>query len=75
MSSTEVPARYTLPKEISLYSGQINGIDSHECTPIQHWVDEFGSAIAPLRDACITIANQLAGREVNDNMPPPLVAD
>ncbi len=31
------------------------------------------SAIAPLRDACITIANQMAGREVNDNMPPPLV--
>jgi hypothetical protein len=63
MSSTEVPARYTLLKEISLYPGQINDIGSHECTPIQHWVDEFGSAIAPLRDACITIANQLAGRE------------
>jgi len=27
MSSTEVPARYTLPREISLYSGQINDID------------------------------------------------
>lgn len=73
MSSIETQERYSLPLEIAPYSGQINDIDSHECTPIQHWVDEFGSAIAPLRDACLTIANQQAGREANDNMPPPLV--
>ena len=75
MSSTEVLERYTLPPEIATYSGQINDIDSHECTPIQHWVDEFGSTMAPLRDACLTLSNQMAGREVNDKMPPPLADD
>src|SRR6266404_266631 len=55
--------------------GQINDIDSHECTPIQHWVEEFGSAIAALRDACLPIANQHAGRAVESGLPPPLVDD
>jgi len=73
MSSLEVQGHYSLPSQIAHFSGLINDIDSHECTPIQHWVEEFGEAIAPLRDACVRIANQHAGREVNDTLPPPLV--
>ena len=38
--------RYALPEQIASYAGQINDIDSHECTPIQHWVEEFGSEMA-----------------------------
>ncbi len=75
MSNSQAQGRYPLPSAIAAFAGRINDIDSHECTPIQHWVDEFGSAIVPLRDACLPIANQHAGREVNNTMPPPMADD
>src|SRR5688572_9298038 len=64
--------RYELPSPLAAFAGEINDIDSHECTPIQHRVDQFGKDIAPLRDACLRIANAQAGREALDEMPPPM---
>ena len=67
--------KYELPPAISAFAGAINDIDSHECTPIQEWVNEFGSAIAPLRDACLAIADVHAGREPKGEIPPPMADD
>lgn len=72
-SHTAMPPPY--PDALAPYAGQINDIDSHECTPIQNWTEEFGAAIGPLRDACLPIANQHAGRATDAAMPPPLVDD
>src|SRR5579864_2547805 len=76
-TTTVAPPRgdWSLPPVLAPFAGQINDIDSHECTPIQRWVEEFGAAIAPLRDACLPIANQHAGRAVESGLPPPLVDD
>ena len=76
-TTTAAPPRgdWSLPPVLAPFAGQINDIDSHECTPIQRWVEEFGAAIAPLRDACLPIANQHAGRAVESGLPPPLVDD
>lgn len=70
MSTTQSNSRYELPPAIAAFAGQINDIDSHECTPIGSWVDEFGLAIAPLRDACLEITAAQAGRESDGKVPP-----
>lgn len=77
MNATDHSAHFQLPGPVAAFAGQINDIDSHECTPIGCWVDEFGSAIAPLRDACARIAAVQAGREVGDvvEVPPPQLDD
>jgi hypothetical protein len=68
-------ADWSLPAALAPFAGRINDIDSHECTPIQHWVEEFGAQIAPLRDACLPISNQFTGRALDAGLPPPLVDD
>lgn len=75
MSTVQAADRYALPSAIAAFAGQINDIDSHECTPIGSWVDEFGSSIAQLRDACLEITAAQAGREASDEVPPPPADD
>src|SRR5688572_12245427 len=72
METSTARPQYTLPTPIAAFAGQINDIDSHECTPIQSWVDEFGQELEQLRDACVRITNAQAGRPENDEMPPPI---
>jgi predicted TIM-barrel fold metal-dependent hydrolase len=55
--------RYRFPAAIAAFAGQINDADSHECVPIASWVDEFGSLMAPLRDACLGISSVLSGAD------------
>jgi hypothetical protein len=75
MATAQSNSRYELPPAIAGFAGQINDIDSHECTPIGSWVDEFGSEMSALRDACLEITAAQAGRENTGEVPPPPVDD
>ena len=70
MSKALNEERYPLPAAIEAFAGEINDGDSHECTPIGSWTDEFGSSIAALRDACLQITAVQAGRTSNGEVPP-----
>src|SRR5882724_1953339 len=67
MQNTDV--RYELPSAIKAYAGEINDLDSHECLPAGMWLDEFGSVMEPLRDACSKIEAMHEGREASTEVP------
>lgn len=50
-SGIEVQDRFELPASIAQLSGQIIDVDQHEATPINLWVEEFGSVTQPMVDA------------------------
>src|SRR4029077_7702460 len=39
-----------IPSVLHPYVGQIMDTDSHEYTPVNHWVDQFGSVAKPFAD-------------------------
>jgi predicted TIM-barrel fold metal-dependent hydrolase len=40
-----VATQYRFPDPIAAFAGQIYDVDSHECVPINHWAEEFGSVV------------------------------
>jgi predicted TIM-barrel fold metal-dependent hydrolase len=69
MTQPPKSAHYELPAAIAAFAGEINDGDSHECTPIGAWIEEFGSEIKPLRDASLEIAAIQAGRVSDGTVP------
>jgi hypothetical protein len=45
------PTLSAIPAVLQPYAGQIMDADSHEYTPVNHWVDQFGSVAKPFADA------------------------
>jgi len=42
---------YAIPEVLTPYAGAILDLDSHEQTPVNHWVDQFGSVAARIAEA------------------------
>jgi len=47
----DMQAEYAVPKSVLPYVGKIVDIDAHEHTPVNRWVDTFGSVAAQLVEA------------------------
>lgn len=62
-TQTSQKTRYEVPAAIAGFVGEINDIDGHEALSVGSWVDEFGSVMAPLRDACARINAEHRGIE------------
>ena len=63
LESTE---RFSLPPQIADFAGVINDVDAHDVVPVQAWAEEFGPEMAPLRDACLSIAAQHLGEDTGE---------
>ena len=40
-----------IPEAVRPYAGQITDTDTHEYTPVNHWVEQFGSIASDFADA------------------------
>ena len=56
-------SRYEVPAAVAPFVGEINDVDGHEALSVGSWVEEFGSVLAPLRDACAQINAQHRGKD------------
>jgi predicted TIM-barrel fold metal-dependent hydrolase len=58
-----------IPAVLHPYAGQIMDADSHEYTPVNHWVDQFGSVAKPFAEAIEQTKLPIREFVANDDTP------
>src|SRR6266436_76097 len=58
-----------IPPVLHPYAGRIMDIDSHEYTPVNHWVDRFGQITKPFVDALMVSKLPIRAHVEHDDTP------